>query len=118
MEQKLTGDEFDALELLRRGPKSVRANACVGRNSKRLAGLKLVKVERGEMAALTDKGMEVLFLRRCVNALRALAADPAAALDADVAAFLMRKSHIVERAEGGFEVTARGQESLADIDRE
>ena len=118
MEQKLSGDEFDALELLRRGAKSVRANACVGRNAKRLAGLKLVKVDRGEMAALTDKGMEVLFLRRCVNALRELSADPATKLDADVATFLMRKSHIAERAEGGFEVTARGRESLADIDRE
>lgn len=118
MEAKLSGDEFDALELLRRGAKSVRANACVGRNAKRLAGLKLVKVDRGEMAALTDKGNEVLFLRRCVNALRALAADPASPVEPDVAAFLMRKSHLAERAGGGFEVTARGRESLADIDRE
>jgi predicted methyltransferase len=117
LEAKLSGDEFDALELLRRGPKSVRANACVGRNAKKLSGLKLVKIDRGDMAALTDKGTEVLFLRRCVNALRALSADPAGTVDADVAAFLMRKSHIVERAEGGFEVTARGRESLADIDR-
>jgi hypothetical protein len=118
LEAKLTGDEFDALELLRRGAKSVRANACVGRNAKRLSGLKLVKVDRGDMAALTEKGAQVLFLRRCVNALRALAGDPATALEPDVATFLVRKSHISERAEGGFEVTARGRESLADIDRE
>ena len=117
MEAKLTGDEFDALELLRRGAKSVRANACVGRNAKRLSGLKLVKVDRANMAALTDKGTEVLFLRRCVNALRALSNDPASVVEQDVATFLMRKSHIVERAEGGFEVTASGRESLADIDR-
>lgn len=117
MDAKLTGDEFDALELLRRGAKSVRANACVGRNAKRLSGLKLVKVDRGDMAVLTDKGTEVLFLRRCVNALRALSEDPATTVEQDVAVFLMRKSHIVERPEGGFEVTARGRESLADIDR-
>ena len=117
MEAQLTGDEFDALELLRRGPKSVRANACVGRNAKRLSGLKLVRVDRGNMAALTDKGSEVLFLRRCVETLRALATQPGSPVDADVAAFLIRKSHIAERAEGGFEVTQRGRESLADIDR-
>lgn len=117
MEAQLTGDEFDALELLRRGPKSVRANACVGRNAKRLSGLKLVRVDRGNMAALTDKGMEVLFLRRCVEALRTVAAQPGSPVDADVAAFLMRKSHIAELPGGGFEVTQRGRESLADIDR-
>ncbi|MFD2365780.1 hypothetical protein [Pseudoduganella sp. GCM10020061] len=117
MEAKLTGDEFDALELLRRGAKSIRANACVGRNAKRLSGLKLVKVDRANMATLTDKGTEVLFLRRCVNALRGLSDDPASTVEPDVAAFLLRKSHIAERPEGGFDVTARGRESLADIDR-
>lgn len=117
MEPQLTGDEFDALELLRRGPKSVRTNACVGRNAKRLSGLKLVKVDRASQAALTDKGMEVLFLHRCVNALRSLSADPASPVDADVASFLLRKSHIAQREDGAFEVTPRGRESLADIDR-
>ena len=113
--QKLTGDEFDALEWIRRGARTDRVNACVGRNAKRLSGLKLVQYARNGSLALTDKGEEVLFLRRCVVALRALDADPATVLDDDVAQFLSRKSHIAVRADGGFELTARGRESLADI---
>lgn len=116
METTLTADEYDALELLRRGAQPVRANACIGRNVKRLSGLKLVKVSR-DMAALTEKGQEVLFLRRCITALRALADDPRHALEADVAGFLMRKSFVVERGEGGYELTARGRETIGNIDR-
>jgi hypothetical protein len=48
-------------------------------------------------------------------ALRALDADPAAPLDDDVIQFLSRKSHIAGRPEGGYELSARGRESLADI---
>lgn len=116
MEAKLTGDEFDALELLRRGGQPLRANACIGRNAKRLAGLKLLKVSR-DVAELTDKGKEVLFLRRCVNALRALGEDPHHPVEGDVAYFLVRKSHVAERPEGGFAVTAKGRETIADMDR-
>lgn len=113
--EKLTGDEYDALEWIRRGARTDRVNACVGRNAKRLSGLKMVQYERNGNLALTAKGQEVLFLRRCVQALRALDADPAAALDEDVAQFLSRKSHIAAREEGGFTLTPRGRESLADI---
>jgi hypothetical protein len=113
--EKLTGDEYDALEWIRGGTRGDRVNACVGRNAKRLSGLKLVQFAKNGSLALTEKGQEVLFLRRCVLALRALDADPATALDADVAQFLSRKSHIGLRAEGGYELTARGRESLADI---
>lgn len=112
---KLTGDEYDALEFILRGARNDRVNACVGRNAKRLSGLKLVQYARNGALSLTEQGAELLFLRRCVQALRALEADPAAALDADVEQFLNRKSHIAARAEGGFELTARGRESLADI---
>ena len=113
--EKLTGDEYDALEWIRRGARNDRVNACVGRNAKRLSGLKLVQYAKSGSLALTEKGQELLFLRRCVQALRALDADPAATLDADVAQFLGRKSHIAPRAEGGFALTPRGRESLADI---
>lgn len=113
--EKLTGDEYDALEWIRRGARNDRVNACVGRNAKRLSGLKLVQYARNGGLALTEKGEELLFLRRCVEALRALDADPATALDADVVQFLSRKSHIAARAEGGYELTPRGRESLADI---
>jgi hypothetical protein len=113
--EKLTGDEYDALELIRRGARTDRVNACVGRNAKRLSGLKLVQYAKNGSVSLTAKGEEVLFLRRCVEALRALEQDPASALDEDVAQFLSRKSHIAAREGGGHELTDRGRESLADI---
>jgi len=110
--EKLTGDEYDALEWIRRG---TRANPCIGRNAKRLSGLKMVQYERNGSLALTGKGQEVLFLRRCVTALRALDADAVSAIDDDVVQFLSRKSHIAAREEGGYVLTPRGRESLADI---
>ena len=113
--EKLTTDEYNALEHIRGGVASDRVNACVGRNAKRLAGLKMVAYGRNNRLDLTEKGQQVLFLRSCIEALKALSQDPAAAVAADVAQFLSRKSHIAARAEGGFEVTAKGQESLADI---
>jgi len=112
---KLTGDEYDALEHLLRGAKSDRVNACVGRNAKRLSGLKLVQYAKNGTLGLTDQGREVLFLRRCVQALRLLESDPTARIDDDVVQFLSRKSHIAARAEGGYHLTERGRESLADI---
>jgi hypothetical protein len=112
---KLTGDEYDALEFIRRGAPSDRVNPCVGRNAKRLSGLKLAQYARNGSLSLTEQGAELLFLRRCVQALRALEADPMTAIDGDVEQFLGRKSHIAPRAGGGFELTARGRESLADI---
>lgn len=112
--EKLTGDEYDALELIRRGARTDRVNACVGRNAKRLSGLKLVQYAKNGSLSLTEKGQELLFLRRCVEALRALERDPASALDEDVAQFLSRKSHIAA-VDGGYELTERGRESLADI---
>jgi hypothetical protein len=51
-----------------------------------------------------------------VNTLRALAADPAAEVAADVQLFLGKKSHITPLAEGGFALTDKGRESLADIE--
>jgi Mn-dependent DtxR family transcriptional regulator len=113
--EKLTGDEYDALELIRSGARTDRVNACVGRNAKRLSGLKLVQYAKNGSLSLSAKGQEVLFLRRCVEALRALEQNPASALDEDVVQFLGRKSHIAAREGGGYELTDRGRESLADI---
>ncbi|TFW35677.1 hypothetical protein [Massilia horti] len=112
---KLTTDEYDALEQIRSGARHIKVNACVGRNAKKLAGLKLIQFGRDGKLALTEQGGEVLFLRRCVQALQALAADPGAPVEPDVAQFLGRKAHIVPRTEGGFAITGKGQESLADI---
>jgi len=113
--EKLTGDEYDALEFIRRGARNDRVNACVGRNAKRLSGLKLVQYGKNGSLALSPKGQEVLFLKRCIEALRALQQNPASALDEDVVQFLSRKSHIAALEGGGYELTERGRESLADI---
>jgi hypothetical protein len=113
--EKLTTDEYNALEFIQRGARNDRVNACVGRNAKRLAGLKMIAYARDGRIEMTEKGQQVLFLRACVEALTSLAQDPSAPVAGDVAQFLVRKSHIAPRAEGGFEVTARGLESLADI---
>lgn len=114
--ETLTTDEYDALEHIERGASHDRVNACVGRNAKRLSGLKMIQYSRDGKVALTDKGQQVLFLRRCINGLRALVADPAASVAADVTGFLGKKSHIAPLPEGGFSVTERGLTSLADID--
>jgi hypothetical protein len=113
--EKLTQDEYNALDEVKRGIKGERVSACVGRNTKRLAGLKLFTIAKNGRISLTDKGEQTLFLRRCVLGLRAIEADPASAIDADVAMFLGKKSHIVPRAEGGFAISDKGRESLADI---
>jgi len=112
--EKFSTDEYNALAEVARGITG-RPSACVGRNTKRLSGLKLLSIARNGHMSLTDKGKELLFLRRCILSMRALAADPATKLDGDVAAFLGKKSHIAP-VEGGFVVTEKGLETLADIE--
>lgn len=115
--EKLTQDEYDALAEVARGIKGDRVSACVGRNTKRLAGIKLFSIAKNGRVSLTDKGQQALFLRRCIVGLRAVAADPASKLDTDVATFLGKKAHILARAEdAGYDITDKGRESLADID--
>ena len=114
--EKLTTDEHDALGHIERGVAHDKVNACVGRNAKRLSGLKMIQYGKDGRVALTDKGRQALFLRRCISGLRAVAVDPAAMLDADVAAFLGKKSHVTPRESGRFDLTDKGRESLADID--
>ena len=114
--EKLTTDEYDALGHIERGAAHDRVNACVGRNAKRLSGLKMIEYAKDGRVALTEKGRQVLFLRRCIGAMRALLGDPAAKVDADVAQFLQKKSHIAAQEDGSFAITERGRESLADIE--
>ncbi len=114
--ETLTTDEYDALGHIERGARHDRVNACVGRNAKRLSGLKMISYAKDGTLALTEKGTQVLFLRRAIMGLRALVADPASRLDADVAMFLGKKSHIVTDAEGRHQITDKGRESLADIE--
>ncbi|MFC0252516.1 hypothetical protein [Massilia consociata] len=113
--EQLTTDEYDALELVRRGTRRDTATACVGRNAKRLSGLKMLEFARDGRILLTEKGQQALFLRRCVQTLAALSSDPQAPVDADVARFLSIKAHIVPLEAGGYGLTDKGRESLADI---
>jgi hypothetical protein len=113
--EQLTTDEYDALDLVRRGVKRDTAGACVGRNAKRLSGLKMLETTRDGRIVLTEKGQLALFLRRCVNTLTALDRDGQAEVDADVVRFLSAKSHIAPLEGGGFALTDKGRESLADI---
>ena len=117
MEDRLSADEFDALEEIEHAPKRERPSARVARNAKRLAGLKYVAYAKNGQLSLTEKGEEALFVKHCIDGLRAVAADPLTALAPDVLTFLGKKGHIARR-EGadGYEITRRGLESLADID--
>lgn len=113
----LTKDEYDALGQIRYGSGQGRPSACVARNAKRLTGLKYVFHQKNGSLALTEKGEQTLFIKMCIDGLRAISTDPLAPLDADVATFLGKKGHIAANAAtGGFDITRRGRESLADID--
>jgi hypothetical protein len=116
--EQLTTDEYDALELVRRGVKRDNPGACVGRNLKRLSGIKMMETTRDGRIVLTEKGQQVLFLRRCIKSLTALADDAQAPLDADVVRFLSLKSHIAPLDGGGYALTDKGRESLDDIARQ
>lgn len=116
--EQLTTDEYDALELVRRGVKRDTAGACVGRNAKRLSGLKMLEYTRDGRIVLTEKGQQVLFLRRCIKSLTALADDPQTAIDGDVIRFLSIKSHIAPLDSGGYALTEKGRETLDDITRQ
>ncbi len=111
--EKLTGDEYDALEQIAGGAKHDRVNACVGRNVKRLSGLKLIQYGRDGKVAIIDKGQQVLFVRRCILGLRAVADNPQAPLAADVALFLGKKSHITPLEGGGYAITDKGRAARA-----
>ncbi|MES2535671.1 MAG: hypothetical protein V4632_07335 [Pseudomonadota bacterium] len=113
----LTIDEYDALGQVGKGSKHARPSACVARNTKRLTGLKYISHQKDGSLVLTEKGKQTLFIRACINGLRAIAADPLAPLPPDIATFLGKKGHVTANAEtGGFDITQRGRESLADID--
>lgn len=122
MNDSLTKDEYEALTQIRKARKGERPSACVARNAKALIGLKYVTHGKDGAFMLTEKGQQTLFVKRCIDGLRAVATAAVAAaapakLDADVATFLGRKGLIAPHAAGeGFDLTERGRESLADIE--
>jgi hypothetical protein len=115
MSNSLTRDEMEALEQIAKGPKGDRVSACIARNAKRLGGLKYVAYGKDGQLALTEKGKQTLFLNNCIKGLDAVCNYPLTPLTPDVALFLGKKGHIQPLAAGGFEITQKGRESLADI---
>lgn len=119
MDDRLTTDEYDALEQISKAQRTERPSACIARNSKKLNGLKFISHAKDGHLTLTEKGQQTLFLKQCINGLRAIDAASATAtttLSDDVALFLAKKGHITRDANGRFSLTVRGRESLADID--
>lgn len=113
----LTIDEFDALQQIVGGIKQARPSACVARNTKRLTGLKYIAYAKDGSLGLTEKGKQTLFIKSCIEGLRAISQDLHAPLKSDVATFLGKKGHIAaQEGTGGFEITQKGRECLIDID--
>lgn len=117
MNQNLSIDEYDALEQITKLPRGARPSACISRNSKRLVGIKLIAHKRDGSFELTDNGKQVLFIKQCIDGLRAIAQNPDYVLSGPVASFLGKKAHVeMDAASGKLVITARGRECLADIE--
>ena len=112
----LSKDELDALGQISQGLKEGRPSACVARNVKRLAGLKYVQYAKNGSLTMTDKGKQTLFVKRCIDGLRAVSQEAPNNMAADVAGFLAKKGHITAKPGDQFEITQKGRECLADID--
>lgn len=114
--QRLSRDEFEALQQVSDMPKSAKPSACVARNARHLVGIKLLTHHKDGSYELTEKGSVALFVKNCIAGLSALAMNADTKLDASVATFLGRKGHIVASAiTGRFEITEKGRECLEDI---
>lgn len=116
MAGRLTADEFDALEQIGRGIKRKPVSAFIAQHTKHLYGLKYIASRRDGIPFITDAGKEALFFKDCIDGLRMLAANPNAKLGGQVLALLEKKGHIKAAAEGGFSLTPKAIETLADID--
>ena len=116
MDDRLTTDEYDALEQIGKAKRGERPSACIARNSKKLNGLKFISHAKDGHLTLTEKGQQTLFLKQCIDGLRAIDTDASTVLRTDVAQFLAKKGHIELVDDTRFILTVRGRESLADID--
>lgn len=120
MDDRLTADEYAALEQISVPAVRDRPSACIARNAKRLTGLKYttyVKNGKDGQLAVTEKGRLTLFVKQCIDGLRAIAGDEHYALRPEVITFLAKKGHITPNAANdGYVITPRGQDTLADID--
>ncbi len=116
MNETLSPDELEALVEIGPGPSSKKVTPKVAKHAKHLIALKLITFVRGGRVTITDAGRQTLFLKRCIDGLRKIATNPDALLHQEVLTFLAQKGHVSVRAEGGYSITQKGQETLADID--
>jgi hypothetical protein len=117
MNHKLSIDEYDALEQVSKLPRNARPSACVARNTKRLTGIKLLSHRKDGGLELTENGAQILFIKQCIDGLRAIATDTSTVLPTTIATFLGKKGHIAVNPETGvLEISERGRECLTDID--
>lgn len=117
MNNSLNTDELEALAEIGSGTKSKKVSPKVAKHAKHLLGLKLISFVRDGRVTITDTGRQTLFLKYCIDGLRKIAENPMAQLNPDVVGFLAKKGHIAARPEeGGYTITTKGLESLADID--
>ncbi|WP_348946499.1 hypothetical protein ABHF33_08155 [Chitinibacter sp. FCG-7] len=118
MSGKLSKDEMDALKEVARGLKTTRLSHKVFKNVKALTSQKLAAYERKTgILQITDLGKQTIFMTLCIDCLRQLKADPCLKVNGEALAFLLRKGHLETReGEVGHFITAKGEESLADID--
>lgn len=116
MASRLNADEFDALEQISRGIKRKPVSAFIAQHTKHLYGLKYIASRRDGIPFITDAGKEALFFKHCTDGLRLLASNPNAKLGMDVITLLEKKGHIKAAPEGGFTLTPKAIETLADLD--
>ncbi len=116
MNETLSADELEALVEIGPGPSSKKVTPKVAKHAKHLLALKLITFVRDGRVTITDAGRQTLFQKQCIDGLRKIAINPEALLHQEVLTFLARKGHITTREEGGYSITAKGQETLADID--
>lgn len=116
MNDTLSPDELEALVEIGPGASSKKVTPKVAKHAKHLLALKLITFVRGGRVTITDSGRQTLFLKRCIDGLRKIATNPEALLHQEVLTFLAKKGHITTRIEGGYSITVKGQETLADID--
>lgn len=117
MSHKLSIDEYDALDQVSKLARTAKPSACISRNAKRLTGIKLLTYRKDGTLELTENGRQTLFIKQCIDGLRAIANDPEVTLSGTVASFLGKKGHVIPNEETGrLEISPRGRECLADID--
>jgi hypothetical protein len=116
MNETLSDDELEALVEIGPGSGSKKVTPKMAKHAKHLLGLKLISFVRDGRVTITDAGRQTLFLKQCIDGLRKIAVNPDASLHHEVLTFLARKGHIAIRPEGGYGITTKGQETLADMD--